>query len=671
MPPGRIPPSLEQAESTRLRLTFLALLVISLFALLLARLWFLQVMAGERYTALAQGNAVRTVAHEAPRGKILDRDGDPLADNRDALVVAVQPSEMGDRKDAVLADLADLLGMDLAEMRAAAEDTRLGPYRPRPVMVDVPEEIVFYIHENRSTRYPGVYADRVALREYPAGSTAAHIVGYTGEIGPDELADERFAGYRPGDTIGWSGIERSQESVLRGQEGLRRFEVNAQGEIVRVLEDRFPVPGGDVTLTIDLDVQNMVERALFLGIDRARRVEDKEEGPGRGGTFRAPAGAAVVLDPRTSEVLAMASYPTFEPQEFVGGVSHRYWRWLQDTDNAFPLINRAIQSSYPPGSVFKVVSAGAALTEGFIQPGQSLPCPGRWEWEGQVFRNWTRRDAGLMDLASALEYSCDTFFYELARRTWEQERLELTANDEARQRLSEHATAWGFGVPTGIDLPGERAGVIPGRSWKSDFWRRQSDTYCTNARTAEEGSYANRLFSDLCKNGYRWRGGDEVNMSIGQGDVQATPLQVANAFAAIANGGTLYRPHVVRQVTQDDGTVTAAQPEVIGRLPITPEHLAYVQQGLRRVAATGTARSIFGRFPVAVAGKTGTAEMRPKQPFAWFAAYAPFDAPAYVVAVMVEEGGGGSQIAAPIARRILEGLFELEETDLDVGAVTD
>ena len=659
------PSAAAQLESTRLRLTFLTLLVVSLFALLFARLWFLQVMAGERYTTLAEGNAVRTMEIAAPRGKLLDRHGKPLVRNRYAMVVSVQPREMGDRRGPILHDLARLLGLPRKEVERRIETSTVSPFRPKPVAVDVPADIVFYIHENGSTRYPGVYAESLPVRDYRHGQTAAHVLGYLGEISQAELDSPEFVDYQPGDQIGWSGLERSYEQVLQGRDGMRRFEVNATGDIVGELPTVLPVAGADVRTTLDLKAQKLAERALEGGIRRARKVPDSQSG--RGPYFKAPAGAAVVLEPDGS-VVAMASYPTFSPERFVGGVSTRYWRWLQDPDNHFPLINRAVQSSYPPGSVFKIVSAAAALEGGYMTTTSRLPCPGSWEWAGQVFRNWNPGDSGSLDMTQALSQSCDTVFYELAQRMWTDEQRE---GDEPSERLAEMSRAFGLGEPTGVELPGDKAGVVPGRAWKQAFWEDNRDAYCTQARRAPESSYARDLFTDLCERGNVWRGGDAVNMSIGQGDVQTTPLQIANAFAAAANGGTLYRPRLGAEVVSPDGGRETLDPEVVRRLPVSAKHLRTIRRGLEMVTSEGTASATFGDFPVPVAGKTGTAELKPKQPFAWFAAYAPADDPRYIVVTMVEEGGGGSLNAAPIARRILEGLLDLGTTAITPGETTD
>ncbi|HWH32830.1 MAG TPA: penicillin-binding protein 2, partial [Egibacteraceae bacterium] len=616
------PAGTDQAESTRLRLTFLTLLVVSLFILLFARLWFLQVMAGERYSEMAQGNAIRTISIDAPRGKILDRNGRPVVRNRYANVISVKPAEMGEREAEVMADVAGLLGITVDELYERVRRSRVSPFRPKPVAVDVPGDIRDYIHENAATRFPGVYAETRPLREYPNGSLAAHVVGYLGEISAEDLEDARYEGYRAGEIIGRTGVEQVHQQALRGVEGQRRYVVNARGRVIGSLEELLPKPGADVQLTLDLEAQRFTEEALARGIEVARKVRDVATGPGRGGTFKAPAGAALVLDPRNGEVLALASFPTYEPSQFVGRLSPEYWAWLKAPENHQPFLNRAVQSAYPPGSVFKPVSTAAALEAGYISTTTRLPCPRRWEWNGNVFRNWRGRDMPSMNLAEALVDSCDTVYYELARRMWTDEVRAIEAGEEAYEHLSEQARGWGFGAPHGIDLPSEAKGRVPGRRWKQEYWDAHKDTYCTQARQHPEGSYPQRLFTDLCNDGNRWRGGDAVNMSIGQGDLLTTPLQVANAFAAIANRGTLWKPHVTKAVLHPDGRVDETQPEKLGELPVRREYLDYIDSGLQGVMAEGgTAGSVFADFPVRLAGKTGTAEMKPKQPFAWFAAY--------------------------------------------------
>lgn len=671
MRPPSTPTPAAQAESTRLRLTFLALLIVSLFVLLLARLWFLQVMAGASYADAAQTNAVREVPVEAPRGRILTRDGEPLVDNRYAMVVSVAPEEMGERKSEVMTDLADLLGITLEQMEERIARSRVSALRPKPVAIDVPQDVAFYIHENASTRYPGVYAESLPRRSYPEDDLAAHLLGYVGEISDAELAQAEYEGYRPGELIGWAGLERSYEPVLRGVEGKRRLEVSRQNEVVGELPEILPEPGADLVTAIDLDAQRLAEASLAEGIAKAQGVGHRESGR----TLAAPAGAVVVLDPRNGEIRAMASYPTYDPDQFVGGVGEEYWAWLQDEANEFPLINRAIQASYPPGSVWKVVSASAALNRGFMTQDSQLPCPGAWKWGPQTFRNWTRVGEAAMNLQRSLVRSCDPVYYELARQMWLSEQSAAEAGGPVLEALSAEAEAWGFGKPLGIDLPGERGGVVPGRTWKQEYWESARDTYCQKGATLPPGSYAQAVNADLCENGNRWRGGDAVNMSIGQGDVQVTPLQIASAFAAIANGGTVYQPRVAHEVVRSDGSRDPVEPEVLSTLPTSPADLAYLEGGLVGVTSGpgGTAAGVFGDFPIRIAGKTGTAELKPKQPFAWFAGYNvdPIGGEEYVVVAMVEQGGGGSQTAAPIVKKVFSGLFGLGDAEITTGEATD
>ena len=669
MQPINAPVPADQAESTRLRLTFLVVLVISLFVLLFARLWYLQVMAGAEYADLAEGNAVRTVSLEAPRGRILDRHGEALVENRYAYVVGVQPSELGEEEDAVIADLADLLGESPDEIWERIETSRVSPLRPRPVALDVPEELVLYIWENQSTQYPGVYAELLPQRDYQHGTTAAHVLGYVGEISGDELEQERYEDYRPGDLIGWGGVERTYESALRGTAGLRRLEVNPAGDVLRQIDEVLPTPGSDLQLTLDLGIQQATEDALAEGIDVARSTPDERE---LAPTLEAPGGALVVLDADSGELRAMASYPDFDPSEFVGGVSQDYYSSITDPENDYPLLNRAIQSSFPPGSVWKIVTATTALEEGYASPTQTMPCPARWEWNEQVYTNWRETDAGDITMAQSLVESCNTVYYELAREIWSDE--ESADGDE--EILSATAHEWGFGEPTGVDLPSERSGIVPGREWKQAFWENARDGYCAQAASAEEGSYAEELYTELCSDqGARWRGGDQVNMSTGQGDVQTTPLQIANAYAAVANGGTVHRPRIGGEIHHRDGTVEEIEPGVPAELDVSESTLEVLREGLAGVTQDGgTADSVFEDFGPDIAGKTGTAEFgQTRQPYAWFAGYnvEPHEDERYVVVAVIEEGGGGSQTAAPVVRRVFEALLDVDETEIEPGEVTE
>jgi penicillin-binding protein 2 len=644
-------------ERTRLRLTIVGMLVLSVFVLLIARLWYIQIVAGERYAAQAERNRVRTVSLEAPRGRILDRAGRVLVDNRHVHVLAVRPDEMGDRRDAVLSELARLLGIDAAEIRARVADAPEDPVRPVPIAFDVPERSALFVWEHQSTRFPGVYAELVPRRSYPHGQLAAHVLGYTGEITPELLDDPAHAGAEPGDQVGMAGVERSYERTLRGVPGRRELEIDAAGDVVRQISERLPQPGADLQLTIDLDVQRLAERALADGLVHARRLTDPEDrGDGR---LAAPAGAVVVVDARTGALRAVASQPTFAPDAFVGGIAVDDYAALVAPTAHAPLVNRAVQSAYPPGSVFKIASAAAALRHGFATSRSRFACPGTWRWNpgGQPYRNWTSADLGAMTLAESLAQSCDTVFYELAKRMWEAEERD-GASDEL---IGRQARALGFGSATGVDLPGEGDGVVPGRRWRRRAWEANRDDSCRQAREATDPE-TRRLLTELCGPvGAVWRGGDAVNMAIGQGDVLATPLQVGAAMAAVANTEVVPRPHVAAAIQRAGGAPRRLPVPAGTPLDLGPADLDVLRRGLEGVTAPGgTADDAFAGAALPVAGKTGTAEAGGDQPFAWFAGYGPATGARNVVVVLIEQGGNGSRTAAPVAREIFDGLADLD-----------
>jgi penicillin-binding protein 2 len=662
--------------SPALRLTFLTVIVIGLFLALFSRLWFLQVLAGDRYVELADTNRLRTVVTEAPRGRILTSDGEELVKNRPALTISAERQLLldgndeprGEEAERVLDRLSDLLQLDRAEILERLTSRRYSPFRAVPVAFDVAPEVVFAVREQQEL-FPGIVAEMLPVRTYPHGTLAAHMVGYLGEISESELADPAFADYRGGDLVGRGGLEEVYEPDLRGTEGQRVLEVTAQNAVVEVISEREPVQGNDLVTTLDLDLQVAVERLLEDGIVASRN----EIHTASGRNLPSTGGSAIVLDPRDGSILAMASYPSFDPREFVGGVTQDYWAEITDPENSTPLFNRPIQAAHPPGSVFKTVTGAAFLEAGLVGPYTELPCPSSWQLADITFNNWNRANEGAMGLSEALMRSCDTYFYELAHRQWQREQAEGGAEAEILPGVAEK---WGFGRRLGIDLPSERAGTVPGREWRRAYWDRHRGDYCRNAEELPEGTYGQRVNADLCQFGGNWRGGDAVNTSIGQGDVLSTPLQVAASYMAIANGGTIHRPHLGRSVVGLDGEeVRRIEPEVISELGLDGAEVAAIQDGLRRVVMheRGTAFGAFDGFPldeVPVAGKTGTAELKPKVPFAWFAAYAPADDPAYVVVVNVEEGGGGSQTAAPITRNILEHLFGItraEDAEFEAG----
>jgi len=660
-----VPPPLER--STLLRLAFLAALSILLLGALLARLWFLQILAGDRFAELADSNRLRTVVSQAPRGHILATDGRELVINRPALALTAERQLLvnaaGQPRDASAARtvrrLSELLDVEEQTLLRRIGDVRYSPFRPVPIAIDVSPETVLTVRQNQEL-FVGISAETIPVRDYPEGDLAAHLVGYLGQISRDELTEPRFADYRGGDLIGRGGLEQAYEPDLRGRGGQEVFVVNRRGSVIDVQSRRAPEPGLDLVTWLDLDAQRATEIALAEGIVASRSIVRPD-----GRNLPSTAGSAIVMDARTGGIVAMASYPSYDPTEFVGGVSSDYWAFVNDPEQGQPLNNRPIAGQYPPGSVYKIVSGAAMLEAGLVTPTTRIACPGSFTVADVTFRNWNPANEGPMDLGTALKRSCDTYFYELAFRQWQSEQRQ-DVPDEIVQRISRE---FGLGAPLGIDLPGERAGVVPGREWRRDFWLRYRDGYCERSERAQPGTLEQELLLDLCRFGGIWRGGDAVNMSIGQGDVLTTPLQVLASFQAIANDGVLLRPTVGRELRSADGAlVRTIEPEVLSVLSLSETGIRAIQRGLERTVMEpgGTAVGAFSGFPlrdVPVAGKTGTAERKPRVPYAWFAAYAPADDPRYVVVVSIEEGGGGSQTAAPIARRILEHLFDVRPPD--------
>jgi penicillin-binding protein 2 len=635
----------------RPRITLLTVVVAALLIALLSRLWFLQVLAADRYGDLAEGNRVRQVVVEAPRGRILDRNGHVLVRNRAAWAITVKVPELGDagQRGRVLGRLSRLLGLSRAKIDERLQDYNGSPLRGVPVAEDVPVDKLFYLAEH-SDDFPGVAPEVVALRQYPYGSLAAHVVGYVGEISREELSSGDFKGVQQGDTVGKAGVELTYDHYLRGHDGVEDFEVNAAGRVVRSLGGRVPVPGTDLELSIDVKVQKQAERSLKDGMKLARGLADAS----RGGRYPAPAATAVVLDPNDGSLLALASLPEYDPRKFVGGISRKDFAIYSD-DKSYPLLNRAVQSAYPPGSTWKAITALSALRTKVITPSTTFHCPGSYKFGTATFHDWTPSGHGTVNLSKSLEQSCDVFYYNVGANFARSEASAEAKGDKAAEDMQATARSLGFGAQPAIDLPYSTPGTVPTREWRKRYWEANKAVYC-------KGTSA--LYKELCRDGWRWQGGEDLNISIGQGALLVSPLQLAVGYGAIANGGTVYRPYVGRSLLSP-GTgkpVRTIQPRVSGVARISAGDFAAVAQGLSMVTSAGTAAGAFSGFPLnrfAVAGKTGTADLPPKAPFAWFASFAPVAKPKYVVVAMVEQGGHGGESAAPVARTLYENLFGL------------
>ncbi|MBW6469140.1 MAG: penicillin-binding protein 2 [Coriobacteriia bacterium] len=601
-------------ERLKPRYATLGIIFLSVLGVLFLRAWSIQVINADRYVAAAENNRVREIAVDAPRGRILDRNGNPLVANRATLGVTVAPGVKDDED--MLYRLSVVLEMPFDDLMERVTSTREAALKPRLVALDVPMTVVAYLAEHE-TEYPGVEVSVVPVREYPHASLAAHVLGYTGEISEDSLNSGEMEGYVLGDIVGKSGAEWQFESVLQGEKGYRRVEVDAVGSVRHVLEEAEPVAGRDVVLTIDLEVQQVAEEALQRALVEARADN----------FVNARAGAAVALDVHTGEVLAMASVPTFDPTLFIGGISTRDWEALNAEDSEYPLNNRAIQAAYPPASTYKAITGMAGLEFGVTSLGHSYYCSGRWTGMGEQWSKfcWNRRGHGSVGLTRGVSESCDVVFYEIGYEFYKRD----------REELQEFARRFGVGSVTGIDLPGEVSGRVPDAAWKAEF----------NANYPE----------------YRqWLPGDTVNMVIGQGDLLTTPLQMAAVYAGIANDGDVMRPHVLKEVLDSRGeAVRVFEPEVAFSPEVQPETLRTMHNALLAVTEAGTGRSAFRGFAERVAGKTGTAEVAGKDDYAWFTAYAPADDPRYAVAVVIEQGGGGGAVAGPAAREILAALLGL------------
>jgi penicillin-binding protein 2 len=616
-------------DNLQRRLAVLGIIILAAFCVLFARLWFMQIVSGNNYRKMAESNRIREISIDAPRGIILDRNGRVLVRNRSSLTISVVPAELGGDKK-VIEKLSNLLGLGQSEIKYKIEKSQAPNRRAVLIKSDVGEDIVTYVREHQLD-FPGVIAGTKAMREYPGKQLAAHLIGYLGEISPEVLKAKKGKGYQAGDEIGLSGVEATYDEELRGKVGLYRLEVDAAGNSIRALSRREPRAGENLQLTIDENVQAVVENALKSQVEVARSHYDS----GTNKNYVASGASAVVLDPKTGEIIAMASYPTFDLNSFVGGISNTAWKKLMDPANMYPLNNRAIMSQLPPGSTFKAVTAIAGLTEGIVNPNTLFYCQHIFN-EGP-FKNYPKYcwgQHGHIDLFNGIIQSCDTVFYTIGDEFYNRQ-----VKNEGRP-LWEYARDFQLGQRTGIDLVGEMDGRVPTPEWKKEF-NKNNPTYGV------------------------WYPGDTVNMAIGQGDLLVTPLQMARLYAGVANGGKFVRPHLMKSLEDADGHVLKkAAIENTGELAVDSKVIDFVNQALTGVVkGKGTAAATFNGFPlnqVQVAGKTGTSEIVGKQPTAWFVCYAPAPNPQYVVAVAIEQGGHGGESAAPVARRIIEGLFNIK-----------
>ncbi|RMF85561.1 MAG: penicillin-binding protein 2 [Nitrospinota bacterium] len=588
-------------EVLRFRIALLMGGVVFCFILFLLRLWHLQILQGQYYARKAEENRVRIVSQRDIRGKILDRAGRAMATNRPSFNLFLRPEDVPDMKRTLLF-LTEELGLDGQEVERKLKTS--SAYQTIPIARDLNRGQVAYFLEHRWD-FPGLSLEVEPLRSYRLGEVAAHVLGYIGEINEAQWKKKRKEGYQRGDFIGQYGIEQYFESVLRGQKGRKQIEVDVVGRELRVLRSIPPRPGHNVVLTIDLPLQRYIEEEL----------SDEY------------AGAVVVLDPQSGEVLALVSRPAFDPNLFAKGISRRDWMRLL-LDPRHPLQNRAIAGQYPPGSVFKIVMAAAGLEEGAVQPQTAVNCPGYFPFGRRIYRDWKPGGHGILTLHGAIVESCDVYFYRLG-------------NKLGIDTIARYARGFGLGEKTGIDLPHEKSGLVPSAAWKK---RERNEP---------------------------WYPGETISVAIGQGYNLVTPIQLASLISAVANGGTLWKPQLIKRIETADGKVVQEfSPQVRGHLPVHPQNLQVIREALYGVVneAKGTGRRAriegFG-----VAGKTGTVqvvslrhekELPPHlRDHGWFVAFAPFDHPRIALAILGEHGGKGGSAYAPLAKKIIERYFDL------------
>ncbi|AIF49732.1 penicillin-binding protein 2 [Pelosinus sp. UFO1] len=590
--------------STSQRLNVLTFIIVSIFIALLSRLVWLQALHGEEFKQKAENNRIRLLPITAPRGTFYDRNGLPLVNNRPGFSISLVPIK-GPIPKEIIVRLAEILGMNPDDIQKKMSQQG-NPLLPTRIKSDVGPEIITKIEERRED-LPGVVIEVQAVRSYIYNELGAHTFGYVGEISDSQLAKGKVSGYKSGDMLGKTGLEQVWDKELRGVDGGAQVEVNVSGKPVQMLGKKQPIAGNDLILTINAKIQRAAEKAMD---ERLKYLQDKLGNP------EAKAAAAVVMNPQTGEILAIVSRPTFDPNKFNGGISAKDWKEINDNPNN-PMQNRTIGASYPPGSAFKIVTGTAALETGKVTPEEKIFDSGRHRL-APAKGNAHNAALGWIDFRVALAKSDNVYFYELGNRL-------------GIDTLEQWARKFGLGAVTGINLPDEDDGLVANQRYKKKVYDED------------------------------WVISETFDAAIGQGFNLATPLQMAVVTSIAANGGHRYRPYLVSKMVSPSGQVVQTfEPEELGTVPMSPSTLNAIRTGLRDVVTpSGTAGYIFEGFPVPIAGKTSTAENPHGDDHGWFVAYGPYDNPTIAIAVIVEQGGYGSDSAAPIARKIMEAAFDL------------
>ena len=658
-------------QRTRLSMIVIQIMIVSLLMALFGRLFYLQVAAGPKYREAALSIQSRDTIYPATRGLIVDSSGVPLALNRTGLAVTIDRLALDKQPDkgvAVLKKLARLLKLqyrDVYRKTRLCGELKVGNrsgcwtgtrYQPIPITKEANADVALQVVE-RPDEFPGVDATPIAIRNYPGivGVNAAHVLGYVGPLTDSDLAGINGTTYYRSESIGKSGLEIQYDSYLRGIPGIRTVIVDRKEAITSEGQNTNSVPGDHLVTSLDVRVQAAAESALADAVARSRA-----------NGYRADSGAAVVMDVNTGRIIAMASYPTYDPNMWEKGLTVKQAEAMFSETNGVPALSRPIQGRFAPASTFKAVSIMAAANAGYDLT-KSYSCPANVKVGTRVFNNFESRAQSTASLKKLLAISCDTVWYQISFDEWLRDGG-LSPIKNPNDYFFKAADSFQINQKTGIDLPSESAGRLPDRAWKQSWYDANKYFYCNyreKAAKSQQTQFLLLLAKENCLDGNKVRAGDAVNFSIGQGDTLVTPLKLTQMYAAIANGGTLWQPTIGRAIVKTDGTVLKSlDPIKTGTIAATPKTVKFLQGALREVIVSGTAAGSFAGFPVAVSGKTGTAQVFGRNPngsskddTSWFASFAPSNKPQFAVVMMVSQGGFGSSSSGVGVRKIYEAIF--------------
>jgi len=657
-------------QRSRLNLLFIQVFVISLLIALLGRLFYLQIANTTTYKVAALSIQSRDVVTPAVRGAIVDSQGVPMAVDRPGMVITVDRSVIDLRKDkgaSVLARVATLLGKKYDDVYRATRlcgeiltGSKTGcwngtRYQPIPVTRDATQSQALKVLEN-TDQYPGIDAAPVPIRSYPslAGENGSHVLGYVGSVTEQDLANTSETYYR-NETIGKAGLEYQYNKYLRGTPGVKTVIVDRKEAVTSQARNTQPIPGYNLVTNINAQLQAATEKALASSVRRSKSMG-----------YRADSGAAIVMDVHTGQILSIASWPTYDPTIWEKGLTTAQAAALYSEKNGVPALSRPVQGMYAPASTFKSLSVVAAANAGYSLD-KTYDCPAQVKIGNRYFKNFEAKSQGKINMQTAIAVSCDTIWYQIAYDEWVRDGG-LFPKSGLHDYFFNSAKSFGLGKVTGIDLPAEATGRLPDRAWKNRFYQSNKNFYCnfkTRAKKSDLTPYLIAIAHENCLDGDKIRAGDAVNFSIGQGDTLMTPLQMVAAYAAIANGGTLYQPQIAKAIVKPNGTVVKEfKPVVNGHIDAQPSTISFLHKALRSVNLIGTGAGVFANFPVAVSGKTGTGQVFGKNPdgspyddISWYASFAPSDKPKYAVIMVVSQGGFGATTSAVGVRDIYSALF--------------